>query len=303
MRPLMQGRVVSFLRLPRSIPAVRRACHLQLAGTIVVLATTLGMRTSLAQEGASLPGALLASQRPDSVQANSPPLFVARADAAGRQGWVSGGTGGRLMVTQPADLARRVRSTLDGSVGFEAPGGLIRETESSIRNGSIRWAVSSGGGYHGEVSVLGDPASRIVRGNLEAPLSGGSTLTAFGTTRWANTAWGRERVHYGNVGLRTRIGSALFVQPDFHVLDVRSQSGVRLFGTHWAIGYRGLGISASHEQRFGSQVSARKIWGVARAQVTLRAQVKRVPEGADGRLLELGIGQAGLGGNLYWGTQ
>jgi len=299
----MPGRVVSSRRLPHSIPVLRRARHACLAGAIVALATALGMRTSLAQPVAALPGGFLAGQHADSVQATAPPLFVARPDAAARQGSVSVGTAGKLIVTHQADLSRRVRSTLDGSMGFEAPGGLLRDGESGIRNGSIRWAVSGGGGTHGEVSVLGDPASRIVRGNLEAPLSGGSTLTAFGTSRWTNTAWGRERVHYGSVGLRTRIGSALFVQPDFHVVDIRSQCGVRLFGTHWGIGYRGLDISASQERKFGSQVSARKTWGVANNHLTLGAQVKQVPERADGRLLELGVGHAGLGGSLYWGTQ
>jgi hypothetical protein len=297
----MQGRVVFSPRHHIPFAFARPARCRPLAYRIVSLAALLGVRTSLAQDVTARPGAFLAAQGADTVRTNAPPLFVARPDAAARQGSVSVGTAGRLTVTHQTDLSRRVRSTLDGSLGFESPGDRPRDGESGIRNGSFRWALSGGDGYHGEVGVIGDPASKTVRGSLEAPLPGASTLTAFGTTRWTNTTWGRERVQYGNVGLRTRLGSALFVQPDLHMLDIRTRANTRLLGARVRIEYRGAEFTANQERGFGRQMSARKTWGMQSSRLTLGAQVKQAPTQADGRLLELGVAHAELGGNLFGG--
>ena len=260
------------------------------------------MHASRAQAPLTARGASPPTQRADSVQSSGPPLFLARPDVASRNGSFSVGTGGKVVVTHQADLSPHLHSSLDGALAFESLGDLPRAGGRDIRAGSMRWALVGKGGTRGEVGLVGDPASKMVRGSLEAPIPGGSVFNAYGTSRWTDTDWGRERVHYANVGLRTRVGPALSVQPEVHVIDAHAGSDVRWFGSNLRIECRGVEFLANHEGHFGNRLSTRKTWGVENTHWTLGGQLKQVPTLADARLLELGAAHGGIGGNLYWGT-
>ncbi len=278
-----------------STPALPSA----LACILVSSASSVATRSACAQDMASNPRA--SPVTPRGAPPEEPPILTAHPDVAVREGGISLGTAGKLIVAQRVGISRHLHSTLDGAVALESPGEMHRHAEPRLRKGFVRWELRSQRGYRGEIGLQGDPASRTLHGGLEAPLPLAVHFNAFGQTHWTRGDRGGARIDYGNVGLYRRLSERLVVQPGLYVVDVHAQNDVRWIGANLRVECRGVEFFMNNEGARGRRFSTRKTWQLGKTCFTLGGQLQQRPMQANQRLFECGVIHERVGFRAYPG--
>ena len=230
-----------------------------------------------------------------------PPLVTSRPDVAVRQGQLSAGMAGKLVVARENDLSQTLHSSLSGTLSLDSPGEWNRRGDVGVRKGFLLWTLRDRSGFHGAIGVVGDPTSTTVHGNLAVPLPASIGLDAHGQSRWSRAPDAGVRVDHVNLGLRRQLTRSLTVHPRVYIYDVRARDEIRWIGTTMRIEYLGAELVFNSEGTRGSRVTTRKTWQRGTWRWTLGGHVERHPIRADRSLWECAVTGRRFGIGFYPG--
>ncbi len=274
------------------VGASRSRFHL--ARSWIAIALGLAAPLAAAQDVVTRP-------RTPSPTPQDPPLVTPRPDFVVREGHISAGMTGKLVLTREMDFSKNLHSSLSGAMALDSPGEWNRAGDVGVRKGFLLWTLRDRSGCQGVIGVIGDPSSSTIHGTLEAPLPAAIRLEAHGQSRWSRTQEGDVRVDHASLGLRRQLARALVVQPRVSLYDVRARDAAGWMGSHLRIEYRGAELALNHEGVRGSSATTRKTWHRGDLQWTLGGQIERHPGRADRSLLECAVTRERLGIRLYPG--
>jgi len=219
----------------------------------------------------------------------NPSLITPRPDIVVRQGQVSAGMTGKLVLARETDFSRNLHSTWSGALSFDSPGEWNRSGDVGVHKGFLLWTLRDRRGFQAGIGLVGDPASTTVHGNLEVPLPASIALDAHAQSRCARGPEGGVRIDHATVGLRRHVTRSLIVHPRMYVYEVHAHDDIRWIGTTMQVEYLGAELALNSEGARGSRVTTRKSWQRGTLRWTLGGHLERHPIRADRSLWECAV--------------